>query len=42
LERIDFCSDKGNPTISRADVATFMLDAAHDAQWGGRSAAVSD
>lgn len=33
---------KGYPTISRADVAAFMLDAARGSEWIGRSAVISD
>ncbi|CAM5321440.1 hypothetical protein SVIOM74S_00302 [Streptomyces violarus] len=33
---------KGNPTISRADVAAFMHRAAHGSEWIRRSAVISD
>ncbi|NGO69291.1 NAD(P)-dependent oxidoreductase [Streptomyces boncukensis] len=33
---------RGNPTISRADVADFMLRAAHSSEWIGRTAVISD
>ncbi|MFJ9740338.1 NAD(P)-dependent oxidoreductase [Streptomyces sp. NPDC101166] len=33
---------KGNPTISRADVAAFMHRAVHGSEWIGRSAVISD
>jgi putative NADH-flavin reductase len=33
---------KGYPTISRADVAAFMLDAARGSEWITRSAVISD
>jgi putative NADH-flavin reductase len=33
---------KGNPSISRADVAAFMLEAARGIEWVGRSAVISD
>ncbi|MFI7019272.1 NAD(P)-dependent oxidoreductase [Streptomyces sp. NPDC050164] len=33
---------KGNPTISRADVAAFMHQAAHGSEWIRRSAVISD
>jgi putative NADH-flavin reductase len=33
---------KGNPTISRADVAAFMHQAAHSAEWIHRTAVISD
>jgi putative NADH-flavin reductase len=33
---------KGNPTISRADVAAFMLRAAHGGEWIHRTAVISD
>ncbi|UOB11060.1 SDR family oxidoreductase [Streptomyces sp. HP-A2021] len=33
---------KGNPTISRADVAVFMHEAVHGSEWIGRSAVISD
>jgi hypothetical protein len=33
---------KGNPTISRADVAAFMHQAAHDSEWINRTAVISD
>jgi putative NADH-flavin reductase len=32
----------GYPTVSRADVATFMLDAARGGEWVRRCAAISD
>ncbi|MFF5960891.1 NAD(P)-dependent oxidoreductase [Streptomyces luteogriseus] len=33
---------KGNPTISRADVAAFMHQAAHGSEWINRAAVISD
>lgn len=33
---------KGNPTISRADVAAFMHQAAHGSEWINRTAVISD
>jgi hypothetical protein len=33
---------KGNPSISRADVAAFMHRAAHDSAWIHRDAVISD
>ncbi|MFJ8717967.1 hypothetical protein ACIRD9_33160 [Streptomyces violaceus] len=33
---------KGNPTISRADVAAFMHQAAHGTEWINRAAVISD
>jgi hypothetical protein len=33
---------KGNPTISRADVAAFMHRAAHGREWINRTAVISD
>jgi uncharacterized protein YbjT (DUF2867 family) len=33
---------KGNPTISRADVAAFMHQAAHGSEWIHRTAVISD
>lgn len=33
---------KGNPTISRADVAHFMLAALEDSSWSNRTAVISD
>ncbi|MGQ4383072.1 NAD(P)-dependent oxidoreductase [Streptomyces sp. SAS_270] len=33
---------KGNPTISRADVAAFMHQAAHGSEWLHRTAVISD
>jgi hypothetical protein len=33
---------KGNPTISRADVAAFMHQAAHGSEWVQRSAVITD
>ncbi|WP_202919011.1 hypothetical protein [Saccharothrix deserti] len=33
---------RGNPTISRADVAAFMHQAAHGSEWGRRSAVITD
>ncbi|MFF8392050.1 NAD(P)-dependent oxidoreductase [Streptomyces sp. NPDC016172] len=33
---------KGNPTISRADVAAFMHQAAHSGEWIRRTAVISD
>lgn len=33
---------KGNPTISRADVAAFMHQAAHGNEWIHRTAVISD
>ncbi len=33
---------KGNPTISRADVAAFMHQAAHGNEWIHRSPVITD
>lgn len=33
---------KGNPTISRADVAAFMHQAVHSTEWVGRSPVITD
>ncbi|WP_159052230.1 NAD(P)-dependent oxidoreductase, partial [Streptomyces niveiscabiei] len=33
---------KGNPTISRADVADFLYKAAHDPEWIHRDAVLTD
>ena len=35
-------SMKGIRTISRADVAAFMVDAAHESEWVGRDAVITD
>jgi hypothetical protein len=38
----EFCHRIGNPTISRADVAAFMYQAAHTGEWIHRSPVITD